>query len=237
MNGDEHDTGVLAGHALTALDADDRISLEEHLIGCARCRRELAELQESAQLLEELPPEALLDGPPQGGDLLLRRTLQQVRAESDRSALRRRAATCVAAVALIAAGTVGGALASGDQETPSVTSPAPSAEPTTVPTPEGSRVGTSTDPNTRARMTVRMTPAAGWVRVNAAVSGIPEGQACQLWVVSSDGTRQLAGSWLVSEEGAVEGTTLDGTALVAPEDVSAIEVENVDGDHFVSVQL
>jgi hypothetical protein len=28
---------------------------------------------------------------------------------------------------------------------------------------------------------------------------------------------------------------LDGSALVAPDKVSAVEVENTDGDHFVSV--
>jgi hypothetical protein len=58
-----------------------------------------------------------------------------------------------------------------------------------------------------------------------------------LWVVSKDGNRQLAGSWLVSERAAHEGTTLDGSALVTPSQVAAVEVDNFDGNKFVSVSV
>jgi hypothetical protein len=86
-------------------------------------------------------------------------------------------------------------------------------------------------------MTVTLTPAAGWVRLRATVGGIPEGQRCRLLAVAKDGSRQQAGSWLVSAAGAVQGTTLDGSALVAPADVVAVEVANVAGDVFVTVPV
>jgi hypothetical protein len=235
MTGDEHDRGALAGLALNALDADDQASIEEHVAICDQCRQELIELRESVQVLRTLPAEAFLDGPPEGGDLVLQRALRQVRAESDKARVRRRVSLGVAAVLMLVAGALGGALAVRDQEPRQVTFSPPDTETTVAPLPEGTRIGSFTDPDTRAAMTVRVIPASGWIRVNAAVSGIPEGEACRLWVVAADGTRHLAGSWLVSADGAAEGTTLDGSALVAPDEVSAVEVENTDGDHFVSV--
>jgi hypothetical protein len=69
------------------------------------------------------------------------------------------------------------------------------------------------------------------------VTGIAEGRRCRLWVVARDGTRQLAGSWLVSAKGAQEGTALDGSALVPPTDVVAVAVDDVDGRPLVSVPL
>lgn len=138
---------------------------------------------------------------------------------------------------MLVAGALGGALAVRDQEPRQVTFSPPGTGTTAAPLPEGTRIGSFTDPETRAAMTVRVIPAAGWVRVDAAVSGVPEGEECRLWVVAADGTRQLAGSWLVSAQGAAEGTSLDGSALVPPNEVSAVEVENVDGDHFVSVSF
>jgi anti-sigma factor RsiW len=234
MTRDEHDPGTLAAYTLNALEPDEQAALEDHLAGCEQCRRELSALRESASLLGEMPPEALLDGPPEDAGLLLQRTVRQVRAESERAWLHRRVAIGVAAVLMVVVGAVGGVVVTG-QEDSRLASPTPTAQPTVEPLPEGTRVGSHVDPRSGARMTARVVPADGWVRINAAVNGVPQGQRCRLWVVTADGTRRLAGSWLVSAEGATEGTSLDGTALVDPADVSAVEVDNVDGDHFVSV--
>jgi anti-sigma-K factor RskA len=59
---DTHD--LTAAYALHALDAEEREAYEEHLAQCARCRDELAELQESAAALAwavdaPAPPPAL----------------------------------------------------------------------------------------------------------------------------------------------------------------------------------
>ncbi|HEV7898242.1 MAG TPA: hypothetical protein VGP31_10405 [Planosporangium sp.] len=60
-----------------------------------------------------------------------------------------------------------------------------------------------------------MTPAAGWVRVHADVTGIKAGTRCRLMVVARGGAPVVAGSWLVSSKGESEGTSLDGSALVS----------------------
>jgi len=104
---------------------------------------------------------------------------------------------------------------------------------TGAPTPD-SYVLAGTDPATGSAMTVTVTPAAGWVRLSATVEGIAAGEECQLLAVSRDGSTQIAGSWLVSPAGEENGTTLAGAALVAPDDLVAVRVENFDGREFVT---
>jgi anti-sigma factor RsiW len=61
-NEDLHE--LAAGYALGALDANDRNAFEEHLVGCERCRTELAGLREAGGMLAyavegHAPPQAL----------------------------------------------------------------------------------------------------------------------------------------------------------------------------------
>lgn len=225
----------LGVHLLGALDPADADEVELHLAECQQCRAEFAELAVLRTALDEVPAEAFLDGPPDGGDLLLQRTVRQVRQE--RATERRNhwmlgaAAAVVAIAALVVAGAVVGRN-TGDEVT---ALPSPSA---TVPLPPaGTRTVQATDPVTKVRITARVEPAAGWVRVHAAVTGIQAGQRCRLVVVGADGTRETAGSWLVSPVGEQQGTTLDGAALVRPQDVRAVVVENFDGQQFVSASV
>ncbi|HKS44089.1 MAG TPA: anti-sigma factor, partial [Amycolatopsis sp.] len=101
----------------------------------------------------------------------------------------------------------------------------------------GTKTMSYTDSATGASMKVSVQPAAGWVRLSADVKGIPKGEKCRMFVVSREGAREEAGSWLVSESGETSGTTLDGSALIAPDDVAQVEVENFDGKHYVGVDL
>ena len=84
----EHETALLGAYVLGVLDLDEQSSVRAHLDGCAHCRREVEDLREMEQALGELPPEAFLEGPPPGGDLLLRRTLDEVRGERRRQTWR-----------------------------------------------------------------------------------------------------------------------------------------------------
>ncbi|MFL6077461.1 MAG: anti-sigma factor family protein [Mycobacteriales bacterium] len=239
----EHDRELLGAYTLGVLDGEEEQAVREHLAGCASCRADQAELAAMREALGEVPPEAFLDGPPEGGDLLLQRTLRQVRAEKARQG-RRGGALAVAGVALIAAAALGagvllghGTAGSRTAEPSSSPSPSPSPVASASPTPAGTRVLTATDPASGARITATLVPAAGWVRVHASVSGIPAGKRCQLLVLPRDGgTPVLAGSWLVSPKGAQAGTELDGTALVAPADVGAVQVSTVEGQRLVTVQ-
>ncbi|WP_404961934.1 zf-HC2 domain-containing protein [Streptomyces sp. 147326] len=239
MNRQRHEEELLGPYVLGVLDAEEVRRIEDHMSGCVQCREEVAALREMEAALGEVPEEAFLDGPPQGGDLLLQRTLRQMRGERA-GAERRRAGLAGLAVAasLAAVFWAGAQLGAGDPDSvalPVPPSPTASADPS--PPPAGTKVLSATDPGTGARVTVQMTPAAKWVRLHAAVTGVPQGERCRLVVVSKDGTRTTAGSWVVGgqEKGEGKGASLDGSAAVDPANVKAVLVENEAGRTFVSV--
>lgn len=229
----QHDPQLLGAYVLGAMDPQEVREMDEHLASCPDCTRELEELRAMEAYLGEVPPEAMLDGPPEGGDLLLQRTLRQVRAERGGVA-RRRQFALGAAAAVVAALVLGAGVFVGKATSPDVTA---LPTPTVAPDPAGTKLATFTDPVTKASMTVKVIPAAGWVRTNIAVNGIPEGEKCRIFVVAKDGSRQEAGSWVVSKKGAAEGANLDGAALVAPADVKSVLVENFAGKKFVEVPV
>ncbi|MCX4524217.1 MULTISPECIES: zf-HC2 domain-containing protein [unclassified Streptomyces] len=240
MNRQRHEEELLGPYVLGVLDDEEVRRLEEHMTGCVRCREEVTALREMEAVLGEVPEEAFLDGPPQGGDLLLQRTLRQVRAE--KTSARRRGGGLVglaAAAALAAVFWAGTQLGTDDGRSVAQTpppSPTVSAAPTPVP---GTKVASATDNVTGARATVQVTPAAKWVRVHAAVTGVPPGERCRLVVISKDGKRTSAGSWVVGsqENGEGKGAALDGSAAVDPADVKEVLVENEAGTKFVSVRV
>jgi RNA polymerase sigma-70 factor (ECF subfamily) len=82
------------------------------------------------------------------------------------------------------------------------------------------------------RLSVDLTPARGWVRLAARVSGIPAGEPCELVVVAKDGTEEVAGSWLTGADPA--GATVNGSAIIAAEDVAGVVVRNESGEEFVA---
>jgi RNA polymerase sigma-70 factor (ECF subfamily) len=198
--------------------------VEEHLATCATCRRDLEDLTAVTDLLGEVPPEALLEGPPDG-DLVLRRTLRQIRAEAAAERRRRfvpRIAAAVVAVALL----LGGGVALGR-----ATAPEPLVVATGVPREGG--VTLRGDGADGVSMAAVITPATGWVRLSATVKGIPAGERCRVLVLARDGHSEIAATWLASAKGEREGTQLDGAAIVAPDQVAGVAVENEAGKRFV----
>jgi hypothetical protein len=103
------------------------------------------------------------------------------------------------------------------------------------PDPPGTKVESATQGD--VRMTTKLSPAAGWLRLNASVGGIPAGENCRLVVVSSDGKREIAGSWIVSPQGEVGGTNLNGSAAIPLDKAVAVEVQNTAGKTFIRVDL
>ncbi|MFJ3963505.1 zf-HC2 domain-containing protein [Streptomyces sp. NPDC090036] len=241
MNRQRHEEELLGPYVLGVLDVEEVRRVEEHTIGCMECREEVAALREMEAALGEVPDEAFLDGPPQGGDLLLQRTLRQMRGEQSGDRRRRAGFTGLAVAASLAAvfwaGTQLGTGDSGAVALPVPPSPTATADPS--PPPAGTKVLSATDQVTGARMTVQMTPATKWVRVRAAVTGVAPGERCRLVVVSKNGTRTTAGSWVTGSQGNGEGkgAALDGSAAVDLADVRAILVENESGKTFVSVPV
>jgi anti-sigma factor RsiW len=88
-HGGAHNPEELGAHALGLLDPAQSRAVEEHLAGCPACRREWEELRGMVDLLDDVPPEAFLDGPPDA-DFMLQRTVRQIRAEAAARRGRRR---------------------------------------------------------------------------------------------------------------------------------------------------
>lgn len=223
-----HDHSSLGAYALGVLTPREATEVEAHLRACPDGRREVADLVGLRRALDTVPPEAFIDGPPPGGDLLLQRTLRQVRASEGlapiaaKPPMGRRLAS-VAAALVIAGGALTGGIFIGQGNEP--------AEPNRVAFPQ------TQDPATGAVMDVKVEPLAGWVKVHAKVSGIKQGEQCQLIVTAKDNSQKVAGSWLVTEKGEGEGTTLDGPALVAPKDVKSVDVITFDGRKLATVPV
>jgi hypothetical protein len=223
----------IAGYLVEMLTPEQKQRADAHIRGCAECRDEIESMQQWSSALRDVPGVMLLDGPPEGADLLLQRTLRQVRTEASHKRQRRSGVLVSAAAAVIVAAIAGGVLI-GRGTAPST----PLAQPTaTASVPAGTRSATAVGPGTGARMTVTVTPAAGWVRVSATVGGIPAGEKCRLEVVGRDGTAILAGGWLVSATGEANGTTLNGSALIDPAQVASVRVVNTAGKQFVSASV
>ncbi|MEU4237272.1 zf-HC2 domain-containing protein [Actinoplanes sp. NPDC026619] len=223
----------MAGYLMEMLTPEERRRADGHLTGCAACREEIESLQEWSTALRDIPDEMLLDGPPEDADLLLQRTLRQVRQEASGGRNRRFALVAAAAAAIVVVA-VGGGVILGRGTAPSGT---PQAQATASSVPAGTRVLTAIDPQTGAHLNSTVTPAAGWVRVSATVTGIPAGERCRLEVVGRDGEPVLAGSWLVSPAGEANGTTLNGSALIDPSQVAAVRVVNMAGKQYVSASV
>lgn len=226
----EHDRSQLGAFALGALDPDEERAVHAHVSTCPECQRELADFVSLRQALDQVPPEAFLDGPPNGGDLLLRETLRQVRAAAPEHARRRWSPALVAAavVALVAV-TLGGGVLIGRATAPD-TVVADSL-------PDGSLLAEATDPATGASATVAVEPRAGWVWVTADIAGVPAGEKCEMVVTADNGDEFVAGSWLVSEQGAARGLELEGAALVAPDDVASVSIRTLDGRTMVTIPV
>src|SRR4030095_4511575 len=93
----------IAGYLMETLSPEEKQRVEEHLAECAECRSEVESLREWTAALRAVPEPMRLDGPPDDADLLLQRTLRQVRDESSGRRHRRTAMVTSAAAAVIAA--------------------------------------------------------------------------------------------------------------------------------------
>ncbi|WP_409185609.1 anti-sigma factor family protein [Amycolatopsis sp. VS8301801F10] len=224
----------LAGYLSGQLASGEQRDVETHLDGCERCRAEAASLREVQSFLGELPPEALLEGPPVGADLVLQRTVGQVRAESRAQAGRGRSMAIVAAVVVAAIALGVGVLVGRSSSGPAVAVPTTPPPASTVP---GTKVVSGADSSGKMRLTANIVPQSGWVRVDGSVTGIPAGEKCLLVVLGKDGQRQVAGGWMVSERAARDGAYLYGTAVVDPAQVAAVVIENTAGHRFVEADV
>jgi hypothetical protein len=228
----EHDRTQLGAYALGALEPSEAQEVDEHLATCAECRAELAELEEMKEFLGAVPPEAFLDGPPEGGDLMLRRTLREVRelasepAVAPASPKRRSRWLTVAAAVVVVAGALGGGVLLGRQTAPDPNQPV-----------AGSKQVTTTDTATGATMAATVEPRTGWSWVRVQVKGLKAGDECEMIVTDESGTSWVAGSWVVSDKAAQDGSTFGGGVLVPLDKVQSVEIRTVQGKHVVMATI
>jgi hypothetical protein len=229
MTGPAHDRAQLGAYAIGALDPVEARMVHEHLGTCLECQREVNELMMIRRALDQVPPEAFLDGPPEDGDLLLRRTLRRVATEAGPAAPRRRMTGVYVAAAAAVAVALGGGILLGRESAPS-----PVAGPTfTVATvPANAIIAQGENTKTGAAMDVALEPKKGWVWVDATATGLPAGRPCALYVISKEGDKVLAGTWLVSPQGAKK-SRVTGMALVSPDDVKSVVIETMDDNKEV----
>jgi anti-sigma factor RsiW len=229
----DHDPSQLGPYVLGALGPDEAQGVQQHLAGCPDCRRVVAELDRTKDLLGEVPPEAFLDGPPDDGDLLLQRTLRAARADAavptaEQPAKRRRWMPAAAAAAVVAAVALGGGVLIGQRMADPGVSESPVA---------GSKEAKATDDTSGATMAATVEPREGWSWVKVQVTGLTAGAECELVVTGKDGTTYVAGSWLVSEKAAREGSRFGGGVLLPIGEVASVEVRTAEGEHVVRTPI
>jgi anti-sigma factor RsiW len=69
----------LSAFVLGGLSERQSARVCDHLASCSRCTSDLPALREAAALLGEVPPEMFWEGPPERGDLLVRRAVRAIR--------------------------------------------------------------------------------------------------------------------------------------------------------------
>ncbi|GAB2503607.1 zf-HC2 domain-containing protein [Nocardiopsis aegyptia] len=227
-----HDPELLGAYALGALDAHEAAALEAHLAGCEPCRTELRELDAVRDTLGELPPEAFLDGPPpEGARAPLHATIRQAGAE--RTVQRRRRALRLALAAVLA----GVVLAGAGVITGRVLAPAEPQQSEVTHLASGTVIAAQEDPDTGANATVRLEPESSGLRLESLITGIPEGEECEVVVLTADGRVEVAATWTVSAEAADAGSRPGGFVDVDPQDVASVVVRNAADTEFVTIVL
>lgn len=236
MTAPEHDKALVGAYVLGVLSPEEINSTEAHLESCPECRRELDELRLLHEELGEVPPEAFLDGPPDGGDLLLQRTLREVRGITSRQRVWGGSLAAAGLVAVVAL-SIGAGVFVGQQTSPG--SPGGVAASTAPPLPSGTKHSANVDPVSGAHLAATVIPANGWIKLQVQASGIAPGQRCKLFVNSKSGVQEQFGGWLVSSNAAQagKGITLDGTALMSINDVASVSVVNDQGQVLVNAPV
>jgi hypothetical protein len=218
----------LGVYVLGAIDPAERALVDGHLATCRDCRDELAGLAGLPALLARVSTEeaialAVTDGPAVPLDEMHEPPRELLATVLDLTAARRRgrrwreAGLGLAAALIIAAGVFGGLrITSGPAPPSTVASGALYAGP-----PNGAwdsvrgQAGTMT-----ASVSYR---SMGWgTQLETAVTGIPVGTSCQLYVIDSRGQRVLVGGWITDND---EGTVwYPGSAAVPSKDLTGFQI-------------
>jgi anti-sigma factor RsiW len=232
----EQDYRVAIGaYVLGGLEPQEAGELEVHLDSCAECQRELAEFTETAGQLSLVPPDLLAEAladqplPITADDLVLQRTLHEVRAQRTGERRRRVLAVAAAAAALVAAPVITAVAVGGGNGGEPVAAP-PAA--TTVP----GRTVQASDAATGVSGVATLSAAPWGTKLQAKFTGEPRGATCVLSVVSRSGERQVAGNWTVPDAAAAgAGTNISGSLSIPATDIARLEVRTSTGRRLLTI--
>jgi Putative zinc-finger len=217
----------LGVYVLGAIEPAERALVDAHLATCRDCRDELAGLAGLPALLARVATEeaialAAADGPPASAPGAAEPPRELLATVLDLTAARRRrrrfreAAIGLVAALIIAAGVFGGLTMSAG------TAPLASVAGGTNP---GSPAGpwqTAAGHSGAMQATISYRSMGWGTQLETAVSGVPVGTRCQLWVTDSAGHQVAAGDWMTDgSEGIV---WYPGSAALSADDITSFEV-------------
>ena len=139
-----------------------------------------------------------------------------------------------AAGVVILAGVFAGGIVLGHQSVPPAAS---TAAPPNTGTGTGSRTVSATDPATGVGMSMQLTSKAGWVDLQGHFTGVTPGTPCEIYLVSRAGERVLAGGWVAPANANTAVVTVDGSAIMDPDDVGSIEIDTSAGKRLVTARV
>jgi hypothetical protein len=104
-------------------------------------------------------------------------------------------------------------------------------------TPAGSKQVTVTDAATKVKMATTVEPRAGWSWINVSLTNLKAGDKCEMLITDKAGKIWVAGSWVVSEKAAKEGSRFGGGVLVPIDQVKSVEIKTVQGEHVATTPV
>jgi hypothetical protein len=133
-----------------------------------------------------------------------------------------------AAAAVVAGAALGSGVLIGRQTVDQVAIEAPVS---------GSIKANATDASTGSTMATTVEPREGWSWIKVRLTGLTAGDECVVFVTDENGETFVAGSWVVSEKSAREGSTFAGGVLVPIDQVRSVEVKTAQGKHIVTTTI
>jgi anti-sigma factor RsiW len=214
-----HEVDVGA-YVLDALEPEERSQMRGHLADCPVCAASLRDLEGLPRWLALVPPPAALQDTPVPSELAFRRLHRSVTAAGSRAAPRRQdrrperrwfLAVAAAVVVIGAAGVTGAVVATSQ------------SGPTTVTASAGP-----------VRAQASLAAAGQGTSITLALRGVTSGQRCELVAEDREGRWATAGWWTVDYHGDVRFT---GRVPMNKGDIQQLVVRTADGRKLVAMPV